>query len=164
MTEQSNTSPWRAPRWLKLLLGASLALNLGVLGLVGGMMWRLSGPNGPPRVAASGDFALVAALERDDRRAIFRQLRAEHGPRRAPPEGNKAAILALLRAESFDRQAMAALLSARINHGAERQARAQEIWLVHVTGMDAAARRAYADRLENWHPRKHKKRHKRDHQ
>lgn len=158
MSDTGNAPRWRVPRWVKLLLGASLALNLAVIGLVGGMMWRLSGSEAPRRAGGAGDFALMAALERDDRRAIFRQMRAEGGPKRGPSTEGKAAMLVLLRADEFDVEAMQVLLTARIKKGGERQAKAQKIWLTHVSGMSVDARRAYADRMENWRPRERKKR------
>ena len=43
---------WRAPRWLLAALFASLALNLVVVGLVAGAVWRFRPPAWvPPRRA-----------------------------------------------------------------------------------------------------------------
>ena len=92
-----------SPRWMRLLLLASLALNLLIAGTGVGMILR----GGPPPVAVRdlgfGPFA--AALSPEDRAALRRDWAARSG---AKGDGRRAlredirALLDTLRADPFD--------------------------------------------------------------
>lgn len=139
-----------APRWMKVLLVVSLALNLLVVGAVvgaavtGAGKWR--GPGGP-----GGAGALTHALSEADRKALRRQMvrtfMTERDGRAAYRE-NMAELLVLLRAPEYD----AAAVTERIAHVRttfEARFQAGQTLLVDRLGdMSADERAAYADRLE----------------
>lgn len=130
-------------RWMPVVLGLSLALNLAVLAAAGGAAWRHGGEErGGPR-ASKGGALYMKALPRETRRAIREQTRG--GPRVAQDAGE---MLAALRQEPFDPAAAAQVLDAQRDAGLQRREAATAAWLSEVTAMSAQERNAYADRLE----------------
>ncbi len=130
-------------RWMPVVLGLSLALNLAVVAAVGGAVWRHSGEGrGGPR-ASMGGALYLKALPRETRRAIREQMRST--PRR---EGDAADMLAALRQEPFDPATATRVLDAQRDGGLQRRAATSEAWLSEVSAMSAQERGAYADRME----------------
>ena len=91
MTEPSQTRP-RTRRGIKIVLSLSLAINLLILGAIGGAMLN-GGPDGPIRdrvdlVRTLGLGPLGRALDRDDRNQIV----ARVGDDRALPVGQLATV------------------------------------------------------------------------
>jgi len=65
--EMNSPTPRRAPRWMKILLGVSLALNLGVAAAVAGIAIRHGGPpHGGPGFRDIGGFARFVPEARQD--------------------------------------------------------------------------------------------------
>lgn len=141
-------------RWLKWALGVSLALNLVVVGMVAGAAYRLGGPNGErrhlDRAPTSYGAALARALPREARRELRRSLRADDAglPDRAERRALFTQMIALLRDETFDREAAQALLDAQADAAVRMQTHAQGGWLNIVSEMDLEARRTMAFELE----------------
>ncbi len=142
----------RAPGWMRWTLIASLALNLAVIGLVAGTaIKRMTGDPRGPSVRALHLGPLTAALEPEDRRALRRAFREQAGELRgirAEQAQGQAALLAALRAEPFDADAVRAQLAeqrARMSRGFDL---GQGLLVDHLAGMTAADRAAFADRLE----------------
>lgn len=137
----------RAPRWMKILLTGSLAVNLLVVGVVAGAAWRFSkapqGGGGP-----RDGFAVIAALERDDRRAVLKELRQEGRQARAQARDDMARLLDVLRSPTLDPDALDALMLSQITRGKTMQDTVRAAWSARVTAMSAQERAAYADRLE----------------
>ena len=145
-----------APRtrgWVRVLLFVSLALNILVIGVVAGgalfgekwkrhqMAVRLESAGGP----------LVLALDRDERRAIERKLRRAHRQNVINPPRHREemrGLLADIRAEPFDAQAVEARLVRLRTIFADRLAFGQTALIEHLAEMPAEDRAAYADRLE----------------
>ncbi len=145
------TSP-RQPGWLRIVLFASLAMNLLVIGLAVGVYSQ----GGPQRHggAGGGDSGMrlpfVAAMETSERRALSRELRRElrglrpdRGARRARYER----ALALLGADTFDAAAFGALLEDQRNLQHAQAQKGMELLLAHITAMSETERKAYAERL-----------------
>jgi uncharacterized membrane protein len=136
-----------APRWMRVLLGLSLALNLLILGAVAGVALR-GGP-GPQAVRDLGFGPFAAALSPEDRAALRRAWMASGGG-----EGRRAAraemrgLLDLLRADPFD----AAAFSAHLARGSERMAGRLHLGMTlieeRILALPPADRLAFADRLE----------------
>lgn len=144
-----------APRRARLLKGAlavSLALNLLVVGAIGGALWRQGGMAPHHREAGAGPRSYAApyvqALPRDMRRALHQKLR-ESAPRAstAARQADHAAMLSVLRADPFDRAAAAAVLEAQGSAARESQEAAQAAWLDLVATMGPEERRSYAEAL-----------------
>lgn len=150
---QPETEPRHAPRWMKILLGVSLALNFMVLGVVLGAMVF-----GGPRDAARGteragglSTALMRALPEDDQRALRRALRADQDALRAGRAEVRAArrdMVMALRQEPFDPNAFAAALETQRAFGQVMMDLGQGALLERIASMSPAARAEYADRLE----------------
>ncbi len=151
MTETPTPTP-RAPRWMRVTLIASLAANLLVVGLVAGaaLNMRRGGFTPPERI--DGPNPMLRALTREDARALRGKLR-EAGPSlaetRAESRRTFEAILATLRAEPFDADRLTAEMTALAALNTRRLDDAQTALAGYLAGLDPAARRAFADRLED---------------
>lgn len=145
-TEQARTG---TPRWLRVVLGLSLALNLLVVGLIGGAILRHGGSEGlrpPPRTAGA---ALYGELPREHRRAMWASARS--GPQADQRMLQKADLLAIstaMRADPFDAMTLEALLADQAARRVAFQNTVRQAWLARVAGMSLAERQGYADRLE----------------
>lgn len=145
--------PRRMSPALRILLFLSLAMNLAIVGLVAGVLVTGGPGKPPPRNPRDAVAPYTQALTREERREIGRQLFREmrkDGPRdeqraRARAEYHRA--LELLRAEPFEAEAFAALLTEQNARAAARQARGQEILVAYVAGMSPEARADFADRV-----------------
>lgn len=146
----------RTPRWIRLLLAVSLGLNLLVAGAFLGAALGRHGPwdhdatrGGMPREFGRTPF--LSALSEEDRRAVGRALMREAGPlreNRADLRDRFERLLAALRAEPFDREAVAGLLAAQRAGGAARLDIAERVLLDRLGAMEPEERRAYAERLD----------------
>lgn len=144
------TTPRRCPIWVKVLLGLSLAFNLGIVGLVGGFALRSDGPirNAGPGLGYAMPY--VIALEREARRDIFRTVREDPDlPSRTDRRAHFADMLEALRADPMDRAAVEAVLSRQAKGVSDVQLRAQSAWLAKVVEMSADERVQYADKVED---------------
>ncbi|MCV3271213.1 periplasmic heavy metal sensor [Roseobacter sinensis] len=150
---QDTTPPkGSAPRWIKIVLGLSLAFNFAVIGLIGGAVLR----HGDGKIAAArssgfGAYGLpyMIALPRDDRRAVRRAVRSGVGvPDREARRALYRDVLATLRATPFDPSALAGAMSRQAETTIAVQKAAQGAWLEVVSDMSDAERSAYADAVE----------------
>lgn len=155
-TPRSAPDPKARPgmsRGIRAVLFLSLALNLVVVGIVAGVLFR-GGPYGPPpRHMRDAVVPYTAALAPRDRRAIgrriFRSLRAE-GSRdalRDEMRADYAEALRLLRAARFDADAFAAVIARQTARAAERQKTGQRELVRHLSELTVDERRDYAARV-----------------
>jgi len=153
-TEGNAHRDTRKARILRIVLIVSLSLNLLVLGvLAGGMMksGRLD------RVGSAADLralwlALPETAQRDLHGAVGPRTpdgeRVTREDRRARAAARHAEILTLLRAQTFDAEAFAAVLQAEHAERSERIGRAHQAFVARVADLSAAERAAVAERLE----------------
>lgn len=133
------------PLWIRITLFLSLAVNLLIVGLVLGVLIS----RGPPsRDAPPPGAVYFRALEAEDRRAISRAMRAEWRAVGRPKGPNLAGVVALLRAEPFDRAALESAVAAQNAQGDLLRAAGQKALLDRIAEMTPAERQAYALRLE----------------
>lgn len=148
---ETETKTSHFPAWVKILLVLSLALNLAVIGLVGGFFMRVKDKGSGPG-AVNYAIPYIIALPREDRRAIGEILRQK--AQRGEIEGRRGrmaeynAMLVLLRADSFDVAAANSILDLQGAAAQARQAAASAAWLERVTAFTPAVRATYADSLE----------------
>lgn len=138
--------------WLRVVLFASLAMNLLIVGLVAGAAFR----GGPFRDGGPGGREPVTpytrAFEEDQRKDLRRALaRAFVGAR----DGTRSEItlayreaLGLLRADPYDADAMRAVLRKQAELSDTRRRKGEDVLGSYLAGMTVEERRAYADRLE----------------
>ncbi|WP_299553348.1 periplasmic heavy metal sensor [uncultured Tateyamaria sp.] len=137
----------RCPLWAKIVLGLSLAVNLGIVGLVGGIALR-GEPLGGKGPGMGYAMPYVLALPHEDRRAVFGAVRDN---RDLPGRGARRAayqdMVTLLKAGTFDDVAVAAVLERQSEGVAQVQKVARAVWLDRVAAMSGDERTVYADRL-----------------
>lgn len=149
-------TPGKSGRGWRVVLIVSLALNLAVLGVIGGWILRHGiGPHGAhgPHAARLAQMGgpLTHALDSEGRRAVAVQLRAERGARsahRAALRESFEALLADLRAQPFDPHRVETRLAAQRAQVAGRLEAGHAALVVHLSELSDTARAAYADRLE----------------
>jgi uncharacterized membrane protein len=134
---------------VKIALALSVALNLGVAGLAVGA-WLGDGPHrGMPRDMSFGPF--TEALDEDDRRAIRKALLERLGEfreQRAAARAEFETLLATLRADPFDPEALKAALEALEARNAQRLDLGRSLIETRLIEMSPRERADFADRLE----------------
>lgn len=146
---ETATQKPRCPMWIKVVLGLSLAANLAIVGLVSGMMLR----GGPPTARApSFGYAMpyVLALPREVRRDVFDTIRADDSlPDRRARRGAYTQMIALLRDDPLDLDAVRVVLNRQAEDAARVQNAAQEAWIGAVSRLSVPERVAYTERMED---------------
>lgn len=165
MADTSSPAPKaRSPLWIRILLVASLALNVTIVGIVGGAVLR--GGGGPVDAAPGGDFRLFVSAMPDEhrkamRRAFFEQL-AFLRERRTEMFERRAQMIALLREAELDEGALRALMEAQQAGWVDLGRRGQVLIFERVQMMTPQDRAQFADNLEKA-PRRRDGRWDRDH-
>lgn len=138
-------------RGLKIALAISLALNLGVAGIVGGTLLGRFGPPPPPEIRDLGFGPFGQALSPEDRAALRAAFVAEapdmRGMRREM-RADLADFLQALRADPFDPDALRAAFDAQDARARERLDLGQRLLTDRLIAMTGAERLAFADRLQ----------------
>ncbi|MAE90853.1 MAG: hypothetical protein CMI67_14910 [Pelagibaca sp.] len=151
MTEDAKTPKMTAG--MRILLFASLAANLAVIGVVAGLY--LNRPDmergGPPR-GRDFVFPYTHALDEDQRRELGRSLRGRI-ERQRDTRGDFLAeyrtAIETLRTEPFDPAAFAATLDRQGARAERRQEEGQRMLVEYVAGLSPEQRAVYAQRLED---------------
>ncbi|SLN49118.1 hypothetical protein TRL7639_02711 [Falsiruegeria litorea R37] len=152
---ETKTPKWP---WMRILLVASLALNLLFVGLVVGAALRFGGPESmrpPPRSLGS---ALYRALPDDVRQEMRHHSRSGHDARRKGGFREVGTVVAALRATPFDADGLKTVLDQQLEHREAFHRSVQDKWFERIKEMSDAERAAYADRLEEISKRKKHKR------
>ncbi|KEJ89632.1 periplasmic heavy metal sensor [Sulfitobacter donghicola] len=142
-------------RWMPVILGLSLAVNLAVVASVSGAMFRHKGGRADgPRVLKGGAIYMQALPHE-----IRRDLRAELRAGRRGVGSDPAQMVELLRSEPFDATAAAAVFEQEHSASLKRLQTGSQAWLKAVEDMTVQERSAYADQLQDLIERreKHKK-------
>ena len=140
-----------APRWMRVLLVLSLALNLLVAGFIVGDVLTDGGRGRAPRPIEMTLGPFARAMDAEDRRAILGSLRGNPDLRPLSRDQRSAAfgeILFTLRAEPFDRTHAEAALSAQAERVQGLERAIQGALVDRLATMTPEQRAAFADRLE----------------
>ncbi len=146
MSEQKT----KTPRWQKGLLVASLAMNLAVIGAVAGMAIK----GGPDIRRAQYDLTVgpfTRAMEPRDRDAVRTALRNSEAFRpsdRTAIRMDMQALIDVLRAEQFDKNALRDAITRQRARLAVGQDAVLDAVTAQIDAMSTANRVAFADRLE----------------
>ena len=152
MTQTNKTS--KTGRGVKIALGLSLAVNLLVLGLVGGAVLgndrvRMAGPEAASLRSLG---PIVGVLDEDTRRRLaIHVARSDTGMRR-DLRGLVSATRAFqdaLRAEPFDRAAVTSALQSQRDFVLSAQENGHMLLLDELEAMSSEERLALADRLQD---------------
>lgn len=139
---------------MRLLLFASLAVNLLIVGLVLGATSFRGDNDDRQQLRGARDIApipFVIAIEKEDRGALIERFREEIRPHRTDRSEVRQRLqtfLAALRADEFDVDAVKALLEGERQRGRARQEAGQSVMIDYLQSLSTDDRRAYADRLE----------------
>ncbi|WP_299349957.1 periplasmic heavy metal sensor [uncultured Shimia sp.] len=164
MREDTKTKPGMK-RWLRVVFTLSLALNLVIVGLIGGAALKFGRSGPPPHVMDRMSMPILGALEHQDRREIGRNIRKAYrndGKSAKPETASYETLIAVLEAEPLDVEALRVANQGLTDRVSQRMRIAQEAWLDYVQTMTPEARVAYAARMremvkdpKSW--RKHKR-------
>lgn len=139
----------------RVILVTSLAVNLLLVGLLGGAYVRNGGA--PPRSFDVQLGPLTAALSQKDRRAIGEQLR--RGDNRAGQSRNERRqafedLIMVLESQPFDAAALSRVFQRQQERQFELQGKALGAFVTRVSGMTADERVAFAQRLRESYERR----------
>ena len=145
-------SPVSSGRWLRIALAVSLAINLGIGGVVAGAMFRNRGGMHDGMMARDLGFGpFTEALSKDDRGALRRAFLAKVPELRDGRRAMKkdfSALLEELRAVPFDEVALRDVFDRQNQRNTERLKLGQDLIFDLVVAMTTEARQAFAGRLE----------------
>ncbi|WGW05597.1 periplasmic heavy metal sensor [Tropicibacter oceani] len=152
MADKDSPTPPRMRPWLRVLLFASLALNLAIAGMAAGVVLRGGSPHDRHE---SRDFVTPYTRafderQRDDLRRALRDgylTRKDKDGARDDLTLDYRAALDVLRSEPFDAAAMAAILERQGARTADRQAMGQQVLSTYLAALSPQEREAYAQRL-----------------
>ena len=145
--------PPASNRGLKIALAVSVAVNLGIAGMVGGIAWK-GGPGGRADMMVR-DFGFGPfndALLPEDRKALRQTVLAradEIRVARQLMQADGVTILAALRAQPFDPASLGAALDAQARHLGERLKFGSDVIRDYILSLSPESRAAFADRLEH---------------
>lgn len=142
------TQQQKPRRIWRIVLVVSLALNLLVIGVVGGAVLRFGGMHNdrdrPPR----GGLIYFREMPHSAQKDIRDAARAGFKKRDTERAAQMGEVLSVLRAAPFDPDGLRATMTARSSRAQEDQMRMVDIWIGHVEQMSDAERVEYADRVE----------------
>lgn len=133
----------RAKTWV---LVGSLGVNLLVAGLALGA-WL----HGPPGLRDLGFGPFDEAFRMEDRQALRAAVRGRAGDLKAARSQMSAdigGVVAALRAEPFDAEALRSALATQQSHLTARMQIGSEVIGTYLAGLPEADRKAFADRIE----------------
>lgn len=154
MSDVSPMAPAPAPasKKLRAALAVSVALNLGVLGVIAGAMLHGGGMWGAhTEVRALGFGPFTEALDRSQRDALRKAVFAkapEFRNARKAMRADAAAVVAALRAEPFDPAALSTIMAAQQQRLVGQLQLGQDLLRDLLVAMTPEARLAFADRLD----------------
>jgi uncharacterized membrane protein len=136
---------------MKVLLAVSLAINLGVLGLVGGAALRGAGDRGRQDVRDIGFGPFTEALSPQDRQELRRAFLRDGGNPRAMRQMMRSQVgtlLQVLRSEPLQEADLRAVFSQFQQRWQERLDLGQRLLADRIIAMSPDDRARFADRLE----------------
>lgn len=150
-TESAAPTPAKRPgRGLRIALAVSVAINLGILGLVAGAMLR-DGPRG--MMVRELDFGPFTEAFSDRDRAALREAFVQRAPSfrdmRQEMRADADRLIAALRADPLDPAELQAALAQQQARMQARIDQGRDLVLERITAMTPEARRDFADRLEH---------------
>ena len=144
-------TPAPAGRGVRFALILSLTLNLLALGIVGGSILAHGWMDGGHHVREVGFGPYTDALTPEDRKALrdaFVKAVPDFRRRRDEARADIERLAEAIRAEPFDRAAVAAMMEAQGARIQERIQLGRNLLLDRLEAMGPAARSALADRIE----------------
>ena len=137
-------NPW------KILFGISLAINLLIVGAIGGAILRVG--KGPMAKHHASGFLYMRALNFEDKKALRKEIFRNKNSRKIIREKEHSSYISavkILKKDPFDRKAFEDLLDEQTKHSKTRQSSARVALVAQITGMTKEERLIYSERLED---------------
>ena len=134
----------------KILFGISLALNLLIVGAIGGAILRVG--KGPMAKHHASGFLYMRALNFEDKKALRKEIFRNKNSRKIIREKEHSSYISavkILKKDPFDRKAFEDLLDEQTKHSKSRQSSARVALVTQITGMTKEERLIYSERLED---------------
>ena len=134
----------------KILFGISLALNLLIIGAVGGAMIRMS--KGPVANHRASGLLYMRALNFEDKKSFRKELFRNKDSRkigRAKEYSSYSSAVKILKKDPFDRKAFEELLDQQTKFSKSSQRSARLALVAQITKMTKEERSIYSERLED---------------
>lgn len=139
----------KGPRWIRVLLVLSLALNLAFVGVLGGAVYRAKerwGGKAPPPPSLS--VTLFRAMDHETRRELLRGAAGKHQNFRAQREADRQALFDAMRKEPFDVTAVEQILEKQARQQAQFRNQVRKAWLEKLENMSDEDRERLLERFE----------------
>ncbi len=144
-------NPW------KILFGISLAINLLIVGAIGGAILRVG--KGPMAKHHASGFLYMRALNFEDKKSLRKELFRNKDSRkigRAKEYSSYSSAVKILKKDPFDRKAFEELLDQQTKYSKSSQRSARLALAAQIAKMTKEERMIYAKRLANLIDRKRK--------
>lgn len=142
----------QTPRGIKIALAVSVAINLAVVGLIGGLaLHDGSGWHGDKRGRDMGFGPFDTVFSPEDRTALRDKVALRVGDFKASRrqlQGDMTTILTALRAEPYDGAAVKTAFDAQAGHLTSRLTLGNAVIRDYVLSLSPVARLAFAGRLD----------------
>lgn len=136
-----------ASRLMRIVLVASLALNLAIAGLFVGSTASGRWAAGPPANFDVGLGPMGRALEDEERREIRQSLVRDGAIRQLNLRGRMGEMISVMQTEPFDPDAIGALLAEQLAKTSELQGNVHVVLLQVISDMTPERRAAFAAQL-----------------
>ncbi len=150
MSEQTTTQPKGTPRWVKIALIVSVAVNLGIAGVIGGAALRAPEIRHNKVEAPEGVAMLARAMPPAHQRELREELRNRRGdlrPDREELRSLRDRFIVALRAEPFDIDAVNAVFADQRAMLSKLTAAGHESVIEQIEKMSQKDRERYIQRL-----------------
>jgi uncharacterized membrane protein len=137
-------NPW------KILFGISLALNLLIVGAIGGAILRVG--KGPMANHHASGFLYMRALNFEDKKSLRKELYKNKNTRkigRAKEHSSYSSAVKILKKDPFDRKAFEELLDQQTKFSKSSQRSARLALVAQIAKMTKEERSIYSERLED---------------
>ena len=137
-------NPW------KILFGISLALNLLIVGAIGGAVLRVG--KGPMAKHHASGFLYMRALNFEDKKSLRKELYKNKNTRkigRAKEYSSYSSAVKILKKDPFDRKAFEELLDQQTKYSKSSQRSARLALVAQIAKMTKEERSIYSERLED---------------
>ena len=146
----SNSTDLKQRNLWKILFGISLAINLLIIGALGGALSRAG--KGPMVKHRASGFLYMRALNFEDKKVLRKKLFRNKDSRKIIREKEHSSYISavkILKKYPFDRKAFEDLLDEQTKHSKSRQSSARVALVTQITGMTKEERLIYSERLED---------------
>ena len=137
-------NPW------KILFGISLAINLLIVGAIGGAILRVG--KGPMAKHHASGFLYMRALNFEDKKSLRKELYKNKNTRkigRAKEHSSYSSAVKILKKDPFDRKAFEELLDQQTKFSKSSQRSARLALVAQIAKMTKEERSIYSERLED---------------